>query len=158
MAKGYSCGGKLHLVRPPPPRPPPPKSGRQSHKISTCPENIINRNDTVHGEMCCNSGPPSRPHLCQTNGKFRNKSTAAAGQQNGDCPVRQQGWPDAEDNGSIVLHFSGCGQAELAGIIWILYGTIPSYSVHSIALQTRGGGRGGSSNKHVHSVRGGKLL
>lgn len=118
----------------------PPKSGRQSHKISTCPENIINRKDTVHDEMCCNSGPPSRPHLCQTNGKFRNKSTAAAGQQNGDCPVRQQGWPDAEDNGSIVLHFSGCGQAELAGIIWILYGTIPSYSVHSIALQTRGGG------------------
>lgn len=79
--------------------------------------------------MLCKSGPTTqRTHLSQTNGKFRNKSTAGAGQQNGDCPAWQQRWPDAENNESIVLHFfSGRGHTEPAGIIWILYGTIPSH-------------------------------
>lgn len=37
--------------------------------------------------------------------------------------------PEGEHNESIVLHFCGCGQTEPAGIIWILYGTIPTHSV-----------------------------
>lgn len=78
----------------------------------------------------------SQPHLNQTNGKFRNKQTAGSGrivgteqQQNTDCPVQQQSQPEATHNESTVLHFGGCGQPELAGIIWILLNSVPTHSL-----------------------------
>lgn len=54
--------------------------------------------------------------------------TVGTGGQNSDCPVWQQGWPEGENNEGIVLRISDCGQTDLAGIIWILYGAIPSHS------------------------------
>lgn len=79
----------------------------------------------------------SRPHLDQTNGKFRNKQTAGSGriggteQQNADCPVQQQSQPEAKHNESIVLDFCGCGQTEQAGINWILLRAAPTHSLSS---------------------------
>lgn len=44
-----------------------------------------------------------------------------------DCPVWQEGWPEGENNETIVLCISDCGQTDLAGKIWILYGATPSH-------------------------------